>query len=440
MSTFFDTRLTQIHSQILSENMMYQLSACHSLQESFDFFETQGPDFLNPLIPELKRDQAVLDRIVTLTGLDGYPRLQVEACVLCAFLADKRVNLPLDRFIRRWISCLIGALTITEDIKLLQHVITALGNFVHIKEEYKDYAFREGIVSELLAVSLTYKKNIPISQALAYTFSSLCAHCSRFQEIHHSLIFLNEALFTDDLTTITHAVEAISQICKHHSKEVIKEYEDIVPRLIELLQNHSLNLVYPSIKAIGYILHHENSVIQHLMDFNLLPSLLRLIDYPNKDVQNEALWVISNISTGRHAQIQLLIEAQIIPKLISLLKCWEKKERVDREIFKESAWILVDILSNGTEGQVQYMLNQHVLESFCEVLKHHAKIGDVEALKIVLEGFQRILLREGLEFRSQFSRILDDYHIRSILHELMNEEEHSHSIVELATNIALWTS
>eukprot|EP01037_Dinobryon_pediforme_P048528 gene48528-63672_t len=49
------------------------------------------------------------------------------------------------------------------------------------------------------------------------------------------------------------------------------------------------------------------------MDFNLLPSLLRLIDYPNKDVQNEALWVISNISTGRHAQIQLLIEAQIIP-------------------------------------------------------------------------------------------------------------------------------
>ena len=57
-----------------------------------------------------------------------------------------------------------------------------------------------------------------------------------------------------------------------------------------------------------------------------------LLDHPKKNTRKEACWAISNITAGTPGQIQAIIDAGVVPKLVEML------HGSDFDIQKEVAW------------------------------------------------------------------------------------------------------
>jgi importin subunit alpha-1 len=79
-----------------------------------------------------------------------------------------------------------------------------------------------------------------------------------------------------------------------------------------------------------------------------LPCLLALLTRNHKkSIKKEACWTISNITAGNKDQIQAVIDANIIPPLVSLLATAEF------DIKKEAAWAISNATSGGTHEQIK---------------------------------------------------------------------------------------
>eukprot|EP00894_Picocystis_sp_ML_P002010 jgi/Pico_ML_1/52527/g3218.t1 len=85
--------------------------------------------------------------------------------------------------------------------------------------------------------------------------------------------------------------------------------------------------------ALSYLSDGPHEFIQEtqtVINCNALPCLLLLLtNNYKKSIKKEACWTISNITAGNREQIQAIIDANIIPPLVSLLATAEfdvKKE------------------------------------------------------------------------------------------------------------------
>ena len=62
----------------------------------------------------------------------------------------------------------------------------------------------------------------------------------------------------------------------------------------------------------------------------------------------EAVWTLSNITAGNQRQVQMVIDALLIPPLIMVLLHGDFKTQ------KEAAWAVSNLTVGGTVDQVQY--------------------------------------------------------------------------------------
>ena len=79
----------------------------------------------------------------------------------------------------------------------------------------------------------------------------------------------------------------------------------------------------------------EESPIQEIIDANVVPRLIQLLDLiamPN--IQYEAAWCLTNIATGTREQTQCLTEKGAVPKFIALI-CSEQDN------LKEQVWAML---------------------------------------------------------------------------------------------------
>jgi importin subunit alpha-1 len=87
---------------------------------------------------------------------------------------------------------------------------------------------------------------------------------------------------------------------------------------------------------------------QFVINNQALPCLLALLTRNHKkSIKKEACWTISNITAGNKDQIQAVIDANIIPPLVSLLATAEF------DIKKEAAWAISNATSGGTHEQIK---------------------------------------------------------------------------------------
>lgn len=70
-----------------------------------------------------------------------------------------------------------------------------------------------------------------------------------------------------------------------------------------------------------------------------------------ENIKKEACWTISNIAAGNRQQIQAVIDANIFPVLIQILQTSDFKTK------KEAAWAITNATSSGTADQIRYLVN-----------------------------------------------------------------------------------
>ena len=90
---------------------------------------------------------------------------------------------------------------------------------------------------------------------------------------------------------------------------------------------------------------------------------------------------ISNITAGNKDQIQSVVDANVIPPLVNLLNSAEF------DIRKEAAWAISNATSGGTPEQIKFLVSQACIPPLCELLS----VADVKIIIVALEALENIL-------------------------------------------------
>jgi len=164
-----------------------------------------------------------------------------------------------------------------------------------------------------------------------------------------------------------------------------------------------------------------------------LPCLNALLNSAKKGIKKEACWTISNITAGNRVQIQAVIDAGVIPRLIALLK------NSDFDIRKEAAWALSNATSGGSPDQIKYMVEQNLIEPMCELLQ----CSDARIILVALEGLENLLKVGEKEAKDNTSNeyvlLIEEHHGVDYIEQLQNHpnnEIYEKAVVILETYFA----
>ena len=100
-------------------------------------------------------------------------------------------------------------------------------------------------------------------------------------------------------------------------------------------------------------------------------------------IRKESCWTISNITAGNPTQIQAVIEANLIPPIISLMSLGDFKTK------KEACWAISNATSGGLSRpeQIRYLVQQGCIKPLCDLLT----CGDNKIIQVSLDGLENIL-------------------------------------------------
>lgn len=121
-----------------------------------------------------------------------------------------------------------------------------------------------------------------------------------------------------------------------------------------------------ALRAVGNIVTGTDEQTQMVLDHKALDHMASLLNHSKvtlpapvaslrrrgsevrvqEKINKEAVWFLSNITAGNQAQVQAVIDAGLIPMIITLL------DRGDFQTQKEAAWAVSNVTISGTREQV----------------------------------------------------------------------------------------
>eukprot|EP01084_Bolivina_argentea_P265573 450212_1 len=159
----------------------------------------------------------------------------------------------------------------------------------------------------------------------------------------------------------------------------------LIQKLVDLLDHPSPHVRQPALRSIGNIATGSDMNTDNVINCGVLLKLKKLlssdITSPNS-MKREICWTISNITAGPEKQIEQVIKAEILPSLINILKNGKY------EIAKEALWAISNATSGGDDAQIKYLVNLGVIPSVCSFLK---KVTSTKIFLVSLECLENIL-------------------------------------------------
>lgn len=250
-----------------------------------------------------------------------------------------------------------------EDIR--EQAIWALGNIAGDSPSCRDFVLSQNVMEPLLSLFDDTSKLSTLRNA-TWTLSNLCRakpHAD-WNLVCAALPTLAKLIHSTDDEILTDACWALCFLSDGSQEKIQSVLEaGIARKMTELLAHSSYSVQTPALRTIGNIVTGNDSQTQIMINVSVLPYLYALLNSPKKGIKKEACWTVSNITAGNSAQIQAVIRAQIIPRLVYLIKT------ADFDVKKEAVWAISNAASGGTKEQVQYLIEQNVLEPLCDLLK-----------------------------------------------------------------------
>ncbi|XP_004494564.1 importin subunit alpha-4-like [Cicer arietinum] len=272
----------------------------------------------------------------------------------------------------------------TDDTK--EEAIWALGNIAGDSPSTRDHVVGYGALFPILGLlwnPLVVKRST--LRIASWTLANLCRgkpSSTVLEQMRSAIPFLRNLLVLVDEEIVVNACWTLAYLTHEASSEMIQAVIDanICPRLVVLLSSPVSKATVPIMVTLGSLAMGDEANTQVLIDSGALPCLKLLLSQSDKDVVKHACWVISNITAGNIAQIQAVIDADLISPLVHLSKA-------EFDIKKEVAWVIANA-TYGTPEQIRFLASKGCIEALCDILI----CSDTTMMAFILLGLYTILL------------------------------------------------
>ena len=201
----------------------------------------------------------------------------------------------------------------------------------------------------------------------SWTLSNFCRGRPgpKFEHVKRAIPSLAKVLIENDqeeiLTDICWALSYISDGGHNRIPTIIET--NVLPRLIQLLEHNHIAISVACLRTIGNILTGDDNQTQYAIETGCLEALNRLISHQRKAVRKEVCWSVSNITAGNASQIQACLDCGLIDKLIHLMK------HDDNDIKKEALWAVSNTTACATPEQFVQLVQKGILAALCHMLE-----------------------------------------------------------------------
>jgi importin subunit alpha-2 len=159
----------------------------------------------------------------------------------------------------------------------------------------------------------------------------------------------------------------------------------ICPRLADFVHHESYStVVRGALRTLGNIIKDETQAPLKCIIGNILPSLLHHSSSKNEDVLEEVCLLISKITAGTTDQVQLVIDNNLFPPIIGILK----DSKIGMSLREPALLSVTNVLSKGSPAQVEYLVKQGCIPALCECLQSDIS---TDIISVALDGLKDIL-------------------------------------------------
>lgn len=194
---------------------------------------------------------------------------------------------------------------------------------------------------------------------------------------------------------------------------------NVLPRIIKLLEHQYIAIQVACLRTIGNLLTGSDEETQFAIDLGVIDTLNKLITHPKKAVRKEVCWSISNITAGNSLQIQACLDCKLIDKTIHSMQYDEP------EIRKEAVWAVSNCTACATPEQYKELVNRGILKAYASVLN----IPDTRVLFVTIAGIDNILKCGKNHFidergENPFCELIEEQGLLDKLEELQMHQNH----------------
>jgi HEAT repeat protein len=280
-----------------------------------------------------------------------------------------------------------------------EQAIWALGNIAGNSTKCRDAVIAAGTVNIVVHMLDTLGRRATSASALAlvrnaaWLLSNLCRgrNPPDWTVIKKAVPQLAKLLSSDDEQICLDACWAISYLSDGDVYQVQAVIEaGVTLRLLELMKNTDAEVHTPALRAIGNLITGNDRQSQFVTEQpEVVGALKNLLTSPEKSSSKEAAWTLSNISAGTDAQLQMIIDAGVIPTVSEMLRTIE----TDVEVRRECIWVMSNAMdtarTHNNLPQVMYLLNQDAIGTMIVSMdSDDSKVRDIANTKSNLDRFR----------------------------------------------------
>lgn len=178
------------------------------------------------------------------------------------------------------------------------------------------------------------------------------------------------------ISIIRNATWAMSNLCRGKPQPAFNLLRPLLVVLKHLIMCNDTEVLTDAAWALSYLsddTDSDNQRIEAIVQAGILPRLISLLKHPSTKVQTPALRAVGNVVTGTDSQTEACLRENCLGGLLSLLSSSK------RTIRKEACWTISNITA-GTQKQIEMVIAANILPTLIHILKTNEFIVKKEAV------------------------------------------------------------
>lgn len=178
------------------------------------------------------------------------------------------------------------------------------------------------------------------------------------------------------ISIIRNATWAMSNLCRGKPQPAFNLLRPLLTVLKHLIMCNDAEVLTDAAWALSYLsddTDSDNQRIEAIVQAGILPRLISLLKHPSTKVQTPALRAVGNVVTGTDSQTEACLRENCLGGLLSLLSSPK------RTIRKEACWTISNITA-GTQKQIEMVMAANILPTLIHILKTNEFIVKKEAV------------------------------------------------------------